>query len=486
MKNEKGEKMNSDKRRKGSCTTILVGKKASLDGSTMIARNDDGHEALDPQRFVVVNPEDQPRHYTAVLSGLSLDLPENPLRYTATPNADLKDGIWPAAGINSENVAMSATETITTNSRVLGLDPYVENGLGEEDIVTLVLPYIRSAREGVLRLGELLETYGTYEPNGIAFSDQNDVYWLETIGGHHWAAVRIPDDSYVVAPNRMNIDIFDFENKDYLCSSDLKALIEKNHLNPDDFGGYETHYNLRHIFGSSSIKDSVYNNPRTWYAQNFLGEKSDDPQNAELPFICEATRKISVEDVKFVLSSHFENTKYDVYSTTNTKAQGELFRPIGINRNHSMHILQIRNHVVKQAAGVQWLAFGANTFNHIVPFYTAISDTPACYRDAKTTYDPTNMYWLSATTAVLGDSNYNLFVDLRDSFALETMGKLRAIQNQTDEELSVLTENDDCTQQLTQANEKLAAIAFQAQTALLGKMVVLGSAHMNLRYDFND
>ena len=38
-------------RKQGSCTTILVGKKASIDGSTLIARNDDGHEALDPQRF---------------------------------------------------------------------------------------------------------------------------------------------------------------------------------------------------------------------------------------------------------------------------------------------------------------------------------------------------------------------------------------------------------------------------------------------------
>ncbi len=46
-----------NKRIHGSCTTILVGKKASIDGSTIISRNDDGHEALDPQRFVVVNPE---------------------------------------------------------------------------------------------------------------------------------------------------------------------------------------------------------------------------------------------------------------------------------------------------------------------------------------------------------------------------------------------------------------------------------------------
>lgn len=474
--------MKIENRRKGSCTTVLVGRKASIDGSTMIARNDDGHEALDPQRFIVIQPEEQPRHYKAVLSDLELDLPENPLRYTSTPNAVLKEGIWPAAGINSANVAMSATETITTNPRILGLDPYVENGMGEEDLVTLVLPYIKSAREGVERLGQLLKTYGTYEPNGIAFADKEEVWWLETIGGHHWAAVRIPDDSYVVAPNRMNIDEFKFDNDDYMCSSDLKQLIDANHLNPD-FEGYESHYNLRHIFGSSSIKDSVYNNPRTWYGQNFLGNPSEDPQNQELPFICEASRKITVEDVKFVLSSHFENTKYDPYGSINSPEERKLFRPIGINRNHSVHILQVRNNVPDELAGVQWLAFGANTFNHVVPFYTAINDTPASYRDAKGEYDPTNMYWLSATTAVLGDSNYDLFVDLRNTFELNTMAKFHEIQNETDKNFETAK---DKIAYLTQANEKLAEAAFKAQTELLGRMVVLGSANMKLRFDFND
>ncbi|WP_034992981.1 C69 family dipeptidase, partial [Liquorilactobacillus vini] len=131
-----------EKRVKGSCTTILVGKKASIDGSTIISRNDDGHEALDPERFVVVNPAEQPRHYQSVISQVKIDLPDDPLRYTSIPNSILTNGIWPAAGINSENVAMSATETITTNSRVLGADPYVMGGIGEEDLVTLVLPYI--------------------------------------------------------------------------------------------------------------------------------------------------------------------------------------------------------------------------------------------------------------------------------------------------------------------------------------------------------
>ena len=67
----------------------------------------------------------------------------------------------------------------------------METGIGEEDIFTLVLPYIKTAREGVERLGHFLETAGTYESNGIAISDVNEIWWLESIGGHHWMARRV-------------------------------------------------------------------------------------------------------------------------------------------------------------------------------------------------------------------------------------------------------------------------------------------------------
>ncbi len=71
-----------------ACTTILVGKKASYDGSTMIARNDDsGSGHFTPKKFVVVQPEEQPRHYESVISHVKIELPEQPMRYTAVPNA---------------------------------------------------------------------------------------------------------------------------------------------------------------------------------------------------------------------------------------------------------------------------------------------------------------------------------------------------------------------------------------------------------------
>ena len=84
-----------------ACTTILVGKDASYDGSTIIARNEDSANGeFNPKRFVVVKPDEQPREYRSVISHLTIDLPDDPLQYTAVPNADLKEGIWGEAGVN--------------------------------------------------------------------------------------------------------------------------------------------------------------------------------------------------------------------------------------------------------------------------------------------------------------------------------------------------------------------------------------------------
>lgn len=467
------------KRIKGSCTTILAGKAATIDGSTLIARNEDGAGPLNPQKFVVVNPEDQPRHYQAVLSSVSMDLPDNPMRYTATPDATDGHGIWAGAGINSENIAMTATETITTNSRILGIDPLVENGLGEEDFTTLVLPYIHSAREGVERLGALITEYGTYETNGMAFSDKDEVWYFESIAGHHWAAIKIPDDAYVVAPNRFNIDDFEFDSDDTMSSTDLEELINKYHLNPDQEG-----YNLRHIFGSATIKDTRYNNPRAWYGQQYFNPEMDtSPLDQDLPFICRTDKKISVEDVKWVLSSHYQNTVYDPYGTLGTDEEKELFRPIGINRNQELHILQIRNDVPAEIAGIHWLAFGPNTFNAVVPFYSNVKDTPKNYKNTTGETDPTNIYWLGNIMALMGDADFPLYEDEENIFEQNTVAGCRNLQIKADQEVANQT---DKQAYLEDINNQMADLYQKNANRLLGRMLALGEPKMKLQFTLND
>ena len=59
-----------------ACTTILVGKNASYDGSTMIARNDDsGSGHFTAKKFTVFQPQDYPAVYKSVISGVEIPLP---------------------------------------------------------------------------------------------------------------------------------------------------------------------------------------------------------------------------------------------------------------------------------------------------------------------------------------------------------------------------------------------------------------------------
>lgn len=462
---------------KHTCTTFLAGKAATLDGSTLICRQEDYGNAFDPQRFVVVDPKDQPRHYASKTTKFRLELPDNPLKYTSVPDADNSAGVFAAGGINAANVAMTATETATTNARVLGADPYnTESGIGEEDFVVLVLPYIKSAREGVKRLGHLLEQYGTYESNGIAFSDHDEVWYFETIGGHHWAAQKIPDDAYVIAPNQFNIADYDFESDSSMYSADLPTFIKQHHLNP------EHGLNLREIFGSRTASDARYNYPRAWYVQRLLSDEAEQqPTDQDLPFVCHPKHKLAIEDVKQAMSSHFQQTDYDPYGHGPINER-QKYRPIALNRNLEIHMLQIRNHVPDSIAGVHWLAFGPNTFNAVVPFYANIDDTPALYKNTTGDFDLQNMYWLTHTIAALGDQNYQRYEMTEEAFEQTVVAVCRQLQEQMDAKAADIEDQSLLSAELTKTNEKMAQISLNESTKLLGKMVKEAFKNEKLQY----
>ena len=460
-----------------TCTTILVGKHATIDGSTMIARNEDGGDEPNPQKFVVYPANTAGTVYESGANHVKIPLPENSFRYTATPDADDSFGVWAGAGINSQNVAMTATETSTTNTRVLAADPLVDVGIGEADITTLVLPYIKSAREGVTRLGQLLKTYGTYESNGIAFSDQEEVWYFESIGGHHWAAIRIPDDAFVVAPNRFNIDYFDFNSEDTMSSADLEQFITNHHLNPDIDA---TTPNLRHIFGSATDKDRVYNNPRAWYVHRLFAKDAtnEQPEDQDLPFIVYPKKKLSVDDVKFALSSHYQGTAFYPYEHEQASLK---YRPIGINRNQESHILQIRPNMPADIAGVHWLGYGPNTFNAFVPFYVSVTTTPASFEKTTPTFDVSTSYWLTRVIAVIADKDFATYQDMQARFEQQIVADNVNLQQQTDQAIQA-----GQTVDLESVNQKMADNYMLAANTLLGKMTKLGTKKMQLRFSVDD
>ena len=541
------------------CTTILVGKAASYDGSTIIARNDDsGAGSYTPKKYTVVHPEEQPRIYKSVISHVEIELPDDPMRYTCVPNALKGEGIWAASGVNAANVAMTATETITSNPRVLGADPLVcyepadgdkpekAGGIGEEDIVSITLPYIKSAREGVIRLGSLLEQYGTYEMNGIAFQDVDEIWWLETIGGHHWIARKVPDDVYVVMPNQFGMDEFEMvdamgEQKEFMCSADLPEFIEKYHLNVENMecvmlqnisqtgelqdkdenddcgqevddtstnnetdssdGTYTSIICPRDIFGSHDDADHVYNTPRAWFMERTLNPNSAvwdgpdadlTPVSDDIPWCMIPEKKITMEDVKYVLSSHYQGTPYDPYGNYGDKSLRGAYRSIGVNRTDFMSAIQIRSYVDEDSSAIQWLAFASNAFNVMVPFYTNVNEVPEYLANTSAEVSTDNFYWTSRLIAAMADASYAKSVFHIERYDEKVMSKAHEIIYRYDDLLGADSDVQmDAISKLgqelrQQANQEMADMAMQAAGDTLGKVLYELSNQMKNSYSRSD
>ena len=497
-----------------ACTTILVGKKASYDGSTIVARNEDcPNGEFTPKRFAVVQASEQPRRYTSVIGHLTIELPDDPMRYTSLPNALHNEGIWAAAGVNEANVGMSATETITSNVRVLAADPLVPyqpakgapnspayapevpGGIGEEDIVTLVLPYIHTAREGVLRLGALLERYGTYEMNGIAFHDAEEIWWLETIGGHHWMARRVPDDCYVTMPNQLGIDRFDLadaegDGREHLCSADLRAFIAKHHLDVTSrsdtgmgMGGERPdEFNPRLVFGSASDADHVYNTPRAWSIQRFLNPRTHSwdgphadftPESDDIPWCQRPERLLTVEDVKYALSLHYQGTPYDPYGRPGSPDLRGLYRPIGINRTSQLSATQIRGDLPASIRALQWIAFGSNPFNAFVPLFANVDRAPAYFSTTNEEVSTESFYWANRLIGALADAQYGAALPHIERYQEAVVAQACAVL------LAAEREGTSCEE----ANERVAQLVRKETDNVLGK--VLFEASMGMRNSFS-
>lgn len=494
-----------------ACTTLLVGKKASYDGSTIVARNEDSPSGIfTPKKFIVVSSSEQPKVYKSVLSHVSIDLPSKAYSYTCMPNASKKEGIWGAAGVNEKNVSMSATETITSNERVLAADPLVEfkpgigqkgdasyapeviGGIGEEDMVSLTLPYINSAREGVLWLGNLLTKYGTYEMNGIAFQDEDEIWWLETIGGHHWLAKRVKDEEYVVMPNQLGIDSFDLDDaygkqQYHLCSSDLKEFIENNYLDLSLDG----HFNPRDAFGSHSDADHVYNTPRAWIIERYFNPSLKwDGENAiyktysdNIPFSLVPEKKITIEDVKYVLSHHFQGTPYDPYGKYGDSSLRGCFRPIGINRNNVLVCVQIRPYMVEPLKALEWIAYGCNIFNAMIPFYTCISKTPTYLSNTTDCVTSDNFYWVNRLIAGLADSHFSECFSHIERYQEALQAGARALIVAGEKTINEITDYSIYAEKI---NQQIADLAQELSIDLLNKVLNEVSNLMLCSYSRSD
>ena len=388
------------------CTTIIIGQEQTADGSMIVARSEDW-DAMEAKNYEIFEGTDNgPREFVAKDSPFRCELPEKALGYSALSPYNLH-GHWGSAGFNTAGVGMSATESIFSSDEVLKHDPLVENGVAENSVFNITLPYVRTAREGVERLGMLIEKYGIAEGFGIGFVDSKEIWYLEKACGHRWLACRMPKDQYFVTGNQSRFRTYDPNDKEnYLVSADLIEFAEKHGLYNPAQGAFDFH----EAYARDIKLDTTYNYPRVWGLQQFFSpEIKNDVTKNTFPVFAKAAHKVTLTELRTAFRFHYDNTEHDPYLNSNPK---EPYRPVSIFRTTQTHLLQVRPELPQAIGCVNYVAMGMADLGVFLPLYQGITSYPEAYTKGNGESSADSAYWKFRKIMVLGMTNYNKYAPI--------------------------------------------------------------------------
>ena len=463
------------------CTTIIVGQEQTADGSMIVARSEDW-DAMEAKNYEIFEDTDNgPREFVAKDSPFRCELPEKALGYSALSPYNLH-GHWGSAGFNTAGVGMSATESIFSNDEVLKHDPLVENGVAENSVFNITLPYIRTAREGVERLGMLIEKYGIAEGFGIGFVDSKEIWYLETACGHRWLACRMPKDQYFVTGNQSRFRTYDPNDKEnYLASADLIEFAEKHGLYNPAHGAFDFH----ETYARDIELDTTYNYPRVWGLQQlFSPEIKNDVTKNTFPVFAKAAHKVTLTELRTAFRFHYDNTEHDPYLNCNPK---EPYRPVSIFRTTQTHLLQVRPELPQAIGCVNYVAMGMADLGVFLPLYQGITSYPEAYTKGNGESSADSAYWKFRKIMVLGMTNYNKYAPIiKEAYAkfeAETDQRQREME---EEYLRIYKTQPLHAQDLLQAfSDKILNSALDLADRLQEKLFTLMTQDIQQEYLFH-
>ena len=463
------------------CTTIIIGQEQTVDGSMIVARSEDW-DAMEAKSYEIFEGTDNgPREFVAKDSPFRCELPEKALGYSALSPYNLH-GHWGSAGFNTAGVGMSATESIFSSDEILKHDPLVENGVAENSVFNITLPYVRTAREGVERLGMLIEKYGIAEGFGIGFVDSKEIWYLETACGHRWLACRMPKDQYFVTGNQSRFRTYDPNDKEnYLASADLIEFAEKHGLYNPAQGAFDFH----EAYARDIKLDTTYNYPRVWGLQQFFSpEIKNDVTKNTFPVFAKAAHKVTLTELRTAFRFHYDNTEHDPYLNSNPK---EPYRPVSIFRTTQTHLLQVRPELPQAIGCVNYVAMGMADLGVFLPLYQGITSYPEAYTKGNGESSDDSAYWKFRKIMVLGMTNYNKYAPIIKeayaNFEAETDQRQREME---EEYLRIYKTQPLHAQDLLQAfSDKILNSALDLADRLQEKLFTLMTQDIQQEYLFH-
>ena len=375
-------------------------------GTYIIARSEDQAQS-DYNKMFMVQPrvENVPgRVILDTATGFEIPLPDTTYKYTYVPDYTRgEDGMYPGSCTNEYGVSITGTVSTSTCDAWREADPFIEPGLREAILAAAVAAVSTTAREAVDVLLEYVDTYGSEEGNTVMINDQDEAWIVEIYSGHHYCAMKMPDDKVAVYGNQNMIGLVDpsaTPEDGYIYSDGLFELIDELGLAVKE-GDL---YHLAKCVSNNTRSDS--SNMRNWGGMKLLAPSlvGEYDTNEFYPLFYSPDEKVSVLDVMDIYRNRYEGTELDVNLPGN-----EGNRVIGTPNSSQIHILQTFPDWPAECAAIDWICLGNTEHSVFIPFFSGITDTAAAYKVDGDTYDASGAYWKFKRIDTLAELDRSLY-----------------------------------------------------------------------------
>ena len=437
-----------------ACSNLIVGKKASVDGSVMVSYNADdygmfGHLCHYPAG---THPKGSMRQIYDWDSGVYHgEIEEAPVTYNVIGN------------INEFQLSIGET-TYGGREEMVDSTGILDYG----SLIYVTLQRAKAAREAISVMTSLVEKYG-YNSEGETFSicDPNEAWIMEMQGtgagskGVVWVAMRIPDDAICAHANQSRIGKFNMKDKkNVLYSKNVISYARKMGW----FNGKDSDFSWKNTYAFPDFSGRRFCDARVWSFFNHYADGFDrylpwalgkDKDAEDMPLWIVPNRKLSVADVENGMRDHYEGTALALDTTnigsgiyempyrptplTFTVDGKQYFneRPISTQQTAFTFVSQLRSWLPREIGGVLW--FGNDDANMVAytPVYCGNTVQPACYNtkgaDA-VTFSSDNAFWLCNMVSNMVYPRYSqLFPELkavRDSLETSYFANQTSIEKQ--------------------------------------------------------
>ena len=404
------------------CTSITVGKLASVDGSVITSHTDDSHRT---RSCMDIKPAKD--HKTGDMVPMFKRTADNTKAMPAYKHD--KIGEIPQVEhtyqyVNSAYPCMNEKQLGIGESTFGGRDE-LQSDAGLIDcqrLCQLMVERCTTAREAIQMAGELVEKYGWNDyGEALTIADPKEVWHFEIVGpgkgkvGGVWVAQRVPDDHIACNVNASTIKEIDLSKPDYfMASENIYELAKAN-------GWWKEEETFKFCYAyAPNSRNAIGSRRREWRIFDLLAPSLHlDPNAQDYPFSVKPDNKVSLEDLVMVFKDYYEGTPYDMtrsiratddegktiisplanpfmpydqleisnvsggwYNVNHENGKIDFLGERTIARWYTMYatIIKCRDWLPDEIGGVVWLAQDNVATSIYVPVYCSATDLPNSYK----------------------------------------------------------------------------------------------------------